>query len=87
MNKNDLILALTKVLSTKKEAKQAIEKTFSTMAEALRAEEKVVISGFGSFHPKLTKSKKMINPKTKKIMLIPPKIKIKFKPSKNLLKQ
>ncbi len=87
MNKNNLILALTKVLSTKKEARQAVEKVFSSLAEALRSGEKVVISGFGSFHPKLTKAKKMINPKTKKIMVISPRIKIKFKPSKDLLKQ
>ncbi len=87
MNKNNLILALTKVLSTKKEARQAVEKVFSSLAEALRSGEKVVISGFGSFHPKLTKEKKMINPKTKKIMVISPRIKIKFKPSKDLLKQ
>ena len=87
MNKKDLVLALTKVLSTKREAKQAVERIFSTIADALRSGEKVVISGFGSFHPRHTKAKKMVNPKTKKIMLISPKIKIKFKPSKHLIKQ
>ncbi|OGS21821.1 MAG: hypothetical protein A3J83_08295 [Elusimicrobia bacterium RIFOXYA2_FULL_40_6] len=85
MNKKDIIEALTSVLSTKTEAKNATEKIFSAMQSALRSGEKVIISGFGSWSIKLIRAKKMINPKTKKIMLIDPKKKVKFKPAKNLL--
>ncbi|MBU0951898.1 MAG: HU family DNA-binding protein [Elusimicrobia bacterium] len=85
MNKKGLIEALTSVLSTKTEAKNATEKIFSTMQNALKSGEKVIVSGFGSFNIKLVRAKKMLNPKTRKVMLINPKKKVKFKPAKNLL--
>ena len=85
MNKNDLINQLTRTLGSKREAKQALENIFSAMREALCSNEKVIISGFGSFNVKFYRAKKIVNPRTKKLMLIPPKRKIKFKPSKHLL--
>jgi len=84
MNKKDLIEALTRVLSTKKEAKDAIETIFSRIQAALKSGEKVAISGFGSFNIRIFRAKKMMNPRTKRIMLISPKKKVKFKPSKAL---
>lgn len=84
MNKANLILSLTRVLSTRKECSQAIDKIFSEMSKALARGEKVVISGFGSFHPYIAKSRKGINPRTKQSITIPPKRKVRFIPSKDL---
>ncbi|MDI6640683.1 MAG: HU family DNA-binding protein [Elusimicrobiota bacterium] len=85
MNKNDLVLILTKVLGSKTDAKKAIETIFSAMKEAIKSGEKVVISNFGSFHTKVHRAKKFTNPKTKETILIPPRRKVSFKLSKNLL--
>ncbi|MCB4790485.1 MAG: integration host factor subunit beta [Elusimicrobia bacterium] len=83
MNKIDLIQSLTKVLSTKKEAKDAIETIFSEMQLSLKKGDKVVISGFGSFHPFTTKTKKCRNPKTGETMHISPRKKIRFRQAKD----
>lgn len=87
MNKRDLLNALIKVLSTKKEASDAIEKIFSTMRNALRRNEKVVISGFGSFNVKLSPARKCRIPKTDKYVSIPARPKVRFKPSKDLIQK
>ncbi|MBN1621764.1 MAG: integration host factor subunit beta [Endomicrobiales bacterium] len=84
MNKMDLIESLTKVLSTRKEAKDALEKIFSEMKRALRDGDKVVISNFGSFHPFTQRSKKCRNPKTGQAIQIPPRKKVRFHQSKEL---
>ena len=81
MNKNDLINSLTAVLSTRKEAANAVEKIFSEIRKRLQSDERVVISGFGTFYIKHYKSKKLYNPKTDKEIIVPPRRKIKFKPS------
>ncbi len=82
MNKSHLILALTRVLSTRKECSDALEKIFGEMSKALARGEKVTISGFGSFHPYIAKARKCINPKTKQKITVPPKRKVRFIPSK-----
>ena len=84
MNKADLIESLTKVLSTKKEAKDAVERIFSEMRRALNEGHKVVISGFGSFYPFTTRPKKCRNPKTGEKMQIPPRKKARFHQAKAL---
>lgn len=85
MNKKDIIESLTKVLSTKKEARDAVEMTFSEIKRALRESDKVVISGFGSFQPHVTRAKKGRNPKTGQTIHIPPRKKVRFHPSKDIL--
>ena len=84
MNKKDLIEALIKVLSTRKEASDAIENIFSSMKNALLKKEKVVISGFGSFNVRLSPARKCRIPKTNKYVSVPARPKIRFKPSKEL---
>jgi len=84
MNKSHLIEALMKVLSTRKEATDAVEKVFSEMRRALREDDKVVISNFGSFHPFVARSKECRNPKTGETMRIAPRKKVRFKQSKEL---
>ncbi|MGA2090688.1 MAG: HU family DNA-binding protein [Endomicrobiales bacterium] len=83
MNKNDLIESLQKVLSTRKESVDAMETMFTTMREALRTGDKVVVSGFGSFHPFTTKTKKGRNPKTGESLTLAPRKKIRFKLAKD----
>ncbi|MBN1824196.1 MAG: HU family DNA-binding protein [Endomicrobiales bacterium] len=83
MNKLDLIESLTKVLSTRKEAKDALERLFSVMKKALNGGDKVVISGFGSFHGFVTRAKKGHNPKTGETLQIAPRKKIRFRQSKD----
>jgi len=82
MNKNDVIDSLLKVLSTRKEARDAFETIFGNIKGKLKNGEKVVISGFGSFHPITTKAKRLLNPKTGQAMNIAPHKKIRFKQSK-----
>lgn len=85
MNKAHLIDAVSRVVSTKQEAAQAVAQVFDAMRQALRQGDKVVVSGFGSFHLKLRKPKKARNPRTGEPVLIPPRRVIKFKPAKDLL--
>jgi len=85
MNKKDLINSLLKVLSTKRESKNAVERIFGVMREKVRSGEKVVISGFGSFNVKMYHARKAKNPKTGADMLIKPRRRVRFKPSKDLL--
>jgi len=85
MNKADLVIALTKVLSTKKEANDALECIFSNMKKSLRAGDKVVVSEFGSFHPKIRHARKARNIKLNQVIDVPSKKIVKFYSSKNLL--
>lgn len=84
MNKQHLIDSLTKVLSTKKESRDAVERIFSEIKKAVRDGRKVVISGFGSFSPVVTRAKKCRNPRTGESMHISPRRKVRFKQAKDL---
>jgi nucleoid DNA-binding protein len=85
MNKQDLITSLTKVLSTRKEAKDATERIFAEIKRALRNGDKVVISGFGSFNSFISRAKLGRNPKTGQTISIPPRKKVRFRQAKELL--
>lgn len=86
MNKEHLVDSLLKVLSTKREAVMAVNRTFSAIQDSLKKGEKVVISGFGSFNVKLSPARKCRIPRTNKFVTVPTRYKVKFKPSKDLLK-
>jgi len=83
MTKNDIVVALSKVLGSKKEAYTAVNKIFEEMSNSLKNGDKVVISGFGSFNMVETKVKRGRNPKTGEKLLIAPMKKIRFKQSKD----
>lgn len=87
MNKQDLVKSLTRVLSTTKESRDAVETIFSAMRKALRSGDKVVISGFGSFHPQIVRAKKGRNPRTGETMQLAPRRKVKFRQAKDLLQR
>ena len=84
MNKKDISNTLANMLSSKKEADEAVDKVFEEISSALKNGEKVVITGFGSFNMFVTKTKKGRNPKTGESLLISPMKKIRFKQSKEL---
>lgn len=86
MKKSDLIKPLLKVLSTKTEAKNAIQTIFNVMKSALKKGDKVVISNFGTFFVRFSTPRKLKIPKKNTYILTHPKKKVKFIPSKNLSK-
>jgi nucleoid DNA-binding protein len=86
MNRNDLIEALTRVLSTKKEARDAVETIFETIKTSLKKSDKVTIAGIGSFNTIIVRAKMVRNPKSGVMMSIPPRKKIRFKQSKDFFK-
>ena len=84
MNKADLIEALAQALGQRAEAEKAVNKMISAIRDSLRQGEKVVLSGVGSFHPKIRKSQRRHNPKTMEPVLAPPKRIVKFIASEEL---
>lgn len=86
MNKADLVRQLTLVLGQRQEAQKAVNKCISALRQAVRQGDKIVLSGFGSFYPKLRKAQRRHNPKTLQPVEVPPKRTVKFIPSKNLFK-
>jgi nucleoid DNA-binding protein len=87
MNRLDVIKAVSQVLTSKTEAVMVVETTFNAIAEALKNEEKVVISNFGTFRVKHRKPRSGRNPKTGASVSVPERKSVRFKASRNLLNQ
>lgn len=68
----------------KKDISQAVDITLETMADALAEGRRVEIRGFGSFSVRQRKARETKNPKTGKIMSIPPRKTPHFTMSKSL---
>ena len=64
MNKGDLINEVAKVVSTKKEAQEAVDCVFSSITRALQKGDTVTLVGFGSFKVVERKARKGRNPQT-----------------------
>ena len=64
MNKADLIDEVAKVLSSKKEAKEAVECVLSTITSTMKKEEAVTLIGFGTFKVDNRKARTGRNPRT-----------------------
>ena len=84
MNRLEIIREISKHLTTEKDAKTAVLKTFELMAAALRSNEKVVISNFGTFKVKDRLPRPARNPKTNQRVMVGPRKSIRFKASKKL---
>lgn len=84
MNRLEIIREISKHLTTEKDAKTAVIKTFELMSNALRSNEKVVISNFGTFKVKDRMPRPARNPKTNQRVMVGPRKSIRFKPSKKL---
>jgi len=64
MNKAGLINEVSDVVSTKKEAKAAVDCIFSSITKALKKNDKVSLVGFGTFSVSKRKARKGRNPQT-----------------------
>ena len=84
MNKEDLVNEVAKVVSTKKEAKAAVECVFSSIAAALKKKQTVTLIGFGTFKVNKRKARDGRNPSTGEAIKIKAKKVPKFVPGKGL---
>ncbi len=86
MLKRDLVDAVSNQMDgyLKKDVGQAIDIMLDSIAEALEEERRVEIRGFGSFSIRHRKARSTKNPRTGKIMHIPPRKTIHFTMSKSL---
>ena len=64
MNKSDLINAVAEVVSTKKEAQEAVDTVFSSIMQALQGADAVQIAGFGTFKVSHREARMGRNPQT-----------------------
>lgn len=85
MNKSDLIEAVASELeSSKSEAGKMIEAVINAISDGLKTEEKVAISGFGTFTKKQRAARVGMNPATKQPIQISESTTCSFKPSQHL---
>jgi DNA-binding protein HU-beta len=85
MNKSDLIEAVASELeSSKAEASKMIEAVINAISDGLKSEEKVAISGFGTFTKKHRAARVGMNPATKEPIQIGESTTCSFKPSQHL---
>ena len=84
MNKEQLVNEVAQVLSTKKEARAAVDSVFSTIKQTLQNDEQVTIIGFGTFKVDHRKARKGRNPQTGEELMIEAKKVPKFVPGKAL---
>jgi len=82
MNRKQLIESVAQELLHRQDAETAVRRVFSLMANSLKEGEKVVISNFGTFHPVSRSARRARNPRTGASVAVPPRLKIRFKPSK-----
>ncbi len=84
MNKGDLINEVAKVVSTKKEAQEAVDCVFSSITKAMKTGDPVTLVGFGTFKVVERKARKGRNPQTGEEIDIKASKAPKFTPSKAL---
>jgi DNA-binding protein HU-beta len=84
MNKGDLINEVAKVVSTKKEAQEAVDCVLSSISNALKKGDTVSLVGFGSFKVVKRKARKGRNPQTGEEIDIKASNAPKFTPGKSL---
>ncbi len=84
MNKKGLVDAVSKVTSTKKEARAAIDAVLSSITKSLKKNDDVTLIGFGTFKVKKRAARTGRNPQTGGVLKIPAKKVPVFKPGKAL---
>ena len=84
MNKGDLIEAVAKVTSTKKEAAAAVDCVIESITKSLKKKKDVTLIGFGTFGVKKRKARTGINPQTGEKLKIKAKNAPVFKAGKAL---
>lgn len=87
LNNKEFISELSNRLNyTIKDTSDLVQLVTAAMIEQLQVGNIVSIQGFGSFEVKKKMERILVNPVTKKRLLIPPKLVLTFKPS-TLLKE
>ena len=85
MNKTELVAKIAEGAGMSKvDAKKALDATLDAVVKAVKKGEKVALVGFGTFAVTKRKSRKGINPATKKAITIPAKKVVKFKAGSEL---
>ena len=85
MNKTELIAAVAEKSGlSKKDSEAAVVATIAAITDALKADDKVQIVGFGSFEVKKRAARIGRNPKTKESIEIPASVVPVFKAGKAL---
>ncbi len=85
MNKAELIEQIAKSTGiTKVTAGKALDSVLGNMGKAMEQGERVIVSGFGSFHVAERAEQQGRNPQTGEIISIPAHKVVKFKPGKRL---
>ena len=85
MNKTELVAKIAEGAGMSKvDAKKALDATLDAIKAAVKKSDKVALVGFGTFAVTKRKSRKGINPATKKAITIPAKKVVKFKAGKEL---
>ncbi len=85
MNKTTLTEEVVKATGLKKkDAEAAVNAVFAKIEEALKADEKVQIVGFGTFEVKERAERKGINPATREEITIPASRRLNFTVGKTL---
>ncbi len=87
MNKKGLVDLVTKVTCTKKEARDAVDTVISSIKASLNREERITLSGLGTFSIKVRMARVGRNPKTGAVVHIPTTKIIKFKPAAGILEE
>lgn len=86
MNRFELIKELAQFMPSERDAKIAVYKIFEIITKKLSEKEKVVISSFGTFIPVEKMPALRRNPKTNQKTMTGIRKKVRFKPSKKLLR-
>jgi DNA-binding protein HU-beta len=84
MNKGDLVKEVAKVVNTKKEAQEAVNRVFSTITKVLKKKDTVTLIGFGTFKVAQRKARKGRHPQTGAEINIKARKVPKFVPGKAL---
>lgn len=85
MNKTELVNAIAEEAKLSKvDAKAALDATLKVITDALAADDKVALVGFGTFMVSEKAARTGINPSTKEKIQIPAKKVVKFKPGAEL---
>ncbi|MDE6165326.1 MAG: HU family DNA-binding protein [Muribaculaceae bacterium] len=85
MNKTELVNAISEKSGlTKAQSKDALDAVIASISEALIANDKVALIGFGTFSVAEKAARTGINPATKAKIEIPARKVVKFKPGSEL---
>lgn len=79
MNKTDLVNSLAAAGLSKADSKKAVDTVLESIANALKAGDKVALIGFGTFSLNERPAREGINPATKEKIQIAAKTVVKFK--------